>query len=33
MYLLMKGADPFLISTSGYNVFYVCAYRGNLECL
>ncbi|CAD8045889.1 unnamed protein product [Paramecium sonneborni] len=29
----MKGADPFIISTSGYNVFYICAYRGHNECL
>ncbi|CAD8044189.1 unnamed protein product [Paramecium primaurelia] len=33
MFLLMKGADPFIISTSGYNVFYICAYRGHIECL
>ncbi|CAD8136125.1 unnamed protein product [Paramecium octaurelia] len=33
MYLLMKGADPLLTSKSGFNVYHVCAQRGNLECL
>ncbi|CAD8132274.1 unnamed protein product [Paramecium pentaurelia] len=33
MYLLVKGADPFLTSKSGFNVFHVCAQRGHFECL
>ncbi|KAM3136330.1 hypothetical protein pb186bvf_011629 [Paramecium bursaria] len=33
MYLLMKGADPFLITQSGINVFHICCYRGHLECV
>lgn len=32
MYLLMKEADPFIVTGSGMTVFHVCAYRGHLEC-
>ncbi|EAS06627.2 ankyrin domain protein (macronuclear) [Tetrahymena thermophila SB210] len=33
MYLLMKGADPYITAQNGQNVFHLCCFMGHTECI
>ena len=33
VYLLMKGADPYIIDSSGKNCFHILAFKGHVETL
>ncbi|EGR33877.1 hypothetical protein IMG5_033560 [Ichthyophthirius multifiliis] len=33
VYLLTKGSDPFIITSSGQNLFHLCCYLGHSECI